>query len=522
MAQIKGGAVVMQSEANENGIQVFVRDLPKGSKIHAQIGTIPATNIDIVDEIEIHTLILIDNSLSITEKNREKITLVLRQFFEQKSEQEKVSLAVFGEEISYLTKQESDSDKLSKALERIEYKNQESFLTDILYEELQSLDLDDGYVRLIIATDGVDNRTIGYTRTELQDALKQYEYPVYSLGAIYKENYEELENLFALSRMTEGKYFLLDDYEEYGEIVTGLNDSITGVQIHIPSEYQDGSEKNLLLSIETEPANVELKKQVTMPFSIQGEDDIKEQEELQEERDEEEVREVSSEVSAAISEEEEEPVAVTEITPTTGGLPIPIGVLIGGGIGLLAVIVAVTTIIILRTKKEKQKKENQNQSTYTPPPLYEQNEKTWMIESNQRKDLANDNQRTLVLQNGFDEERTMCLDEDGEGTVCLSSAPYTILLRDRNDSFKEFRHGLQDSLILGRLARKGADIVLDYEPTVSGRHCKISVENGQFFVEDLNSSNKTYVDGMIVEDRRSFISGSILKMGKLEMIVEIL
>ncbi|MFA6319230.1 MAG: FHA domain-containing protein [Elusimicrobiota bacterium] len=49
----------------------------------------------------------------------------------------------------------------------------------------------------------------------------------------------------------------------------------------------------------------------------------------------------------------------------------------------------------------------------------------------------------------------------------------------------------KDSLTVGRKADN--DVVID-NPAVSGHHCKISVQGGTCFVEDLDSTNGTYVN----------------------------
>lgn len=49
----------------------------------------------------------------------------------------------------------------------------------------------------------------------------------------------------------------------------------------------------------------------------------------------------------------------------------------------------------------------------------------------------------------------------------------------------------KDVLTVGRKPEN--DIIID-NPTVSGQHCKIFIQGGTYFVEDLNSTNGTYVN----------------------------
>lgn len=58
---------------------------------------------------------------------------------------------------------------------------------------------------------------------------------------------------------------------------------------------------------------------------------------------------------------------------------------------------------------------------------------------------------------------------------------------------------LKDRLIIGR--RESCDIALKFN-NVSGQHCRLSVEQGYWFVKDLGSRNGTKVDGRPVIRKR--------------------
>jgi two-component system, cell cycle response regulator len=67
------------------------------------------------------------------------------------------------------------------------------------------------------------------------------------------------------------------------------------------------------------------------------------------------------------------------------------------------------------------------------------------------------------------------------------------------------------SLVLGR----GEDcaMVLN-DPGLSRRHCRIIKEGEQLFIEDLDSSNGTFVDGEIVRGRRPLAEGARIHLGR--------
>lgn len=65
-----------------------------------------------------------------------------------------------------------------------------------------------------------------------------------------------------------------------------------------------------------------------------------------------------------------------------------------------------------------------------------------------------------------------------------------LLLKFNAAVIKEIPIGL-DALVVGR--KPDNDIVID-NPAISGRHCRISLESGTYFVEDLESTNGTFVN----------------------------
>ena len=243
-------AAILQSITKDDTICLFISGLGEFNAVTGQIGREPVEIVNTTEDIGGHTIIMIDNSLSVTKDNMAKAKDILKQYIENKTEDEKISLAVYGADIQFLTEKETEKEQLMEALEGIANEDKDTYLTDVLYDELQTLEGKTEYTKFIVVTDGVDNKEIGYTKEELSEYLKSNPYPVYSLGCKYKSNDEQLKNLFAISRLTNAGYYLLDDYEEYDEIEGGLHEAVTCVEIKIPDELKDGGEKNILLSFE--------------------------------------------------------------------------------------------------------------------------------------------------------------------------------------------------------------------------------------------------------------------------------
>lgn len=97
---------------------------------------------------------------------------------------------------------------------------------------------------------------------------------------------------------------------------------------------------------------------------------------------------------------------------------------------------------------------------------------------------------------------------------------YTLHLTDVKNPGRTFKAPIESAVTIGRKAEK-ADIVIDYEKSVSAGHCKISVSDGKFYVEDLESANGTLINGIPVREKMELYSESVLTLGRLELKVQI-
>lgn len=478
---------ILQSILKDDNICLFIRGLDEYENVTGQVGREPVEIAGSGSDISIHTIILLDNSLSVTKDSMGKVKEILRQYAEKKSDKEKVSLAVYGTDIQYLTEEETDSAKLMEALENVVNEDKDTYLTDVLYDELQKLSGKTEYTRFLVITDGVDNKAIGYTKEELADYLKENAYPVYSIGCTYKNNEEQLKNLFAISRLTKAGYYLLDDYEEYGEIVESLCEPVTCVEIRIPDELKDGSVKNILLTFEGAGSTVEISEELTMPFGLKEAEPISEPVETPSPEPD-----TTPEVESAPSPTQE-PVEETQEQEAQIDL-ISIAAVVVIGIALISLF-----ILNLRKKSKTnngRKEKNRKEKTAENPVKEDESEHTVLAES------TADAGATVFL-NGRDNAK------------CI------VVLRDLQNPDRVFRYPLSDKVLVGRKYGDGVNIVLNYEGTVSARHCEISMQGERFYIRDLNSSNGTFVNESRVEGTMEFTSGSNLRLGNLSMIVEI-
>ncbi len=442
-----------------------------------QIAQYPCEQVSVIlpEDIRIHTIILLDNSLSISEDNRGKIKDILRQYVQGMLKNEMVSLATFGENINFLARKSQNAEEITQCIDAIEFQDQDTYLTDYLFQTLEEIEKDAEYTRFIVISDGVDNKAIGITKEELLIKLKETSRQVNTIGHIYGDNASELKNMFALSRATNGDEFLIEDVEDVSTIVEKIHDcsNIFCVKANIPQNLMDGADRHVLLNIHTSEGDAEVTGEIAMPFTV-----IEQEPEV-----------------------EAEPTPKPTLEPTPKPTPIPEltpeivseekhtdsrGHIIVGAI----LLVTATCILIFYQKKRNHK----------------------IKQSDKQEVLVRDKsvEQKVIAENIATQEETMILD-----------GRYLLVLRDRAKPERIFRYPLDGHVVVGRNIDM-VQIPIDYNLTVSGQHCEFYSRNNRFFIRDMNSVNHTYVEGKMIIGESEIVSGSIVKLGEVEFCVEIM
>lgn len=109
-------------------------------------------------------------------------------------------------------------------------------------------------------------------------------------------------------------------------------------------------------------------------------------------------------------------------------------------------------------------------------------------------DETHQDEKTILLDETYPDEETVLLSDeyvDDEATVLLQEIPTAIMY------IKHIRTNTiikidSDQFIIGKSSV--CDYVIEGNPTVSRKHARIYKENNEFWLEDLESSNHTYID----------------------------
>lgn len=126
-----------------------------------------------------------------------------------------------------------------------------------------------------------------------------------------------------------------------------------------------------------------------------------------------------------------------------------------------------------------------------------------------------------IIENPENRSYYSPVDESDENyTMLLTDSEPRILLSlvDVNQPEYTFSAPLGDSMdshiTIGRSPSNA--IALDYDKSVSLRHCEIFRQGVGFYIKDLHSANGTFVDNVAVQESAEITDGCVIRLGRLE------
>lgn len=476
VCRAEGKPVVMEANTGETDISIYVKNAGSSlSDITVQIGASQSSQVTCrtIEDSEFETLILIDNSLSIPQNTRGRIFDFLQKFIDGKAGNEKIAIGVFSREITYLTDYTGNRQELTDAAASITYQNQETYITDMLYELYSreySANPKDVYRRIIIIADGIDNESLGYTTDELNQLIRENPYPIYTIGCNTGKNNDELERFFALARLSSAGYFLLDSEEAVSAIADELGGDRQIVKIAAvpPEDMMDGSTRSVKINFQEQSVSVEMK----MPQQVKQEETT----EVFESTEPETVEEASA-VETTVEETQDDSQRISAVK----------FIMCVVVFWILVLIVIIAWIAVRHFRKKRQKEKRQTQ--------------TLMM------------QRELELREALSDGAAM--QQSGHQRPIAY-----IVLTDVYSPDRSFRAPLNRDVVIGR-NRTACQIVLDYDQSVSAQHCRIYTMGSKLMIKDLQSSNGTFMNGNRIFADTELVSGSIITLGRLTMRFEL-
>lgn len=467
---------VREQKMTANGLTLYLEQGGNEGPVSVRIGS-EILEVEAIEnvgrEYPIVTWILVDNSASITSSDRNRTKQMLTDLVAGKAAEEYFNLCTYDEELRTLVENSNDYSQLKGTIDGIKYNNQKAYLLDALGLVIEKAGESGEYVRVIVIGDRIELNPNGLTMDELERKLDASNIPIYVLGCKDKNNAQELNEMYALSRMTGAAHWTLTELDEPLSVVSTMSSGEIPfrVDVNVPEELKDGNTKGVLL---TYVDGTTISAQVTMPFG--------------------EIVKPDPETGPS-TEPETEP--ATE--PETNPIPMPepqqkpdkktdplIFILIGAGVVLLAAIGFLAYFFI---KKRREKNE--------------------IVPVDGSRMEAGGTEYFAGV--GEKPEQTQLLVDGGRKLM--------LCLTDKSNGIRRMEAPLRGRVLVGRGGSN--QIVLDYDRTVSNRHCEIFMDGNTLMIRDLNSSNGTFVDGKKVVDQAELSNGSVLKLGRLELKVEI-
>lgn len=474
----KQPAAVLGDRQAAGAVYVYVRGM-SGSDVtvdSVQIGSERCNDMEIIPPEKgkpLRTLLLLDNSLSTGNNWGADAKSFLSELIDDRAENEEIRIVTYAKEMTALSSYSSDDLALKNVIGGIRYENQESYLRDVLYRLLEEVNgsEDPCFYRFVIVADGADHQEIAYTENELLEKLRESGVPVYSVGVEAGNNNKELERFFSYARQSGGQYWSVKNGTERSAIRSVLKEEkqLLCIELHPQRALCDGSVKETKITFSD---GTELRTSLRMPFAS-GEEAV------------ETPTPTEAPTAAPTAEptpKKEKPAEEPEEEPSKT----PVYILLA----VVAVFSVLAIVFVIVSLAGKRKREIAERDKWNFLPEEEPAEKK--------------EERTVMMGPGRDPQREAARPSYAGGPV--------ILLTDTEDPSKSFRVVIRESITIGRKAP--ADIVLDHDQAVSGRHCMITLRGGRFFLRDLGSSNKTYYNGDQVVNETEIENGGILSIGK--------
>lgn len=173
------------------------------------------------------TLILLDNSASVSMPNREIVKETLKYLIRNAPESDTFALATFSEQTELLVDYGRDYDDYADAIDKISFMEKQTCMTDVLMQTLKDWEEGDFAMRnILLITDGMGHESTTYPIEELYFRLNEDSYPVYVLALSQQTNEMLLKRVGSLARISHGQIFYSEFEGSDAEVERQLSEQI--------------------------------------------------------------------------------------------------------------------------------------------------------------------------------------------------------------------------------------------------------------------------------------------------------
>ena len=420
-----------------------------------------ALNLETIGERDegVAILIAVDASLSMAGEPMDSIKAAIRQFIKEISDDDRVGIIVFHDDVQVISDFSSEKDTLHENVGKIEAIGQNTQLNRGMFKGLNMLHDDEGLPSnkvLIVLSDGKNEGTgTAYTDNDAIEKANEYNIPIYSIGYHTKSEKRYLWVLERISEKTGGRYNDAPTSKELNKIYS-----------HVFSQIQQQT-KLCYVSALSGPDSSEHTVSITV---------------------------TNSDGSSATAE-------VKIVVPMMTVVPSETNWIYPVGIVLLIIIVS---LLINNSNKKK---------------AQEEKEKLLHEQETLRKELADAKKTKKGEKPGDDSTQVVDAGPDPRQTVISGSAvgkEYQIQFHFESGPLTGQTKPISVGMSIGRSDKN--DLVIQ-DGTVSGQHCKIEYRGNQYMITDMNSTNGTIVNGNKVSTSE-LKQGDKIQLGKVQILVK--
>ncbi len=467
---------------SHNKVETFS---PESSDFTISFGkeNVPVLNVNTVEEAgeNVTCLCLVDVSGSLDEARMNEMKEILGHLTDNFKEGDSVCIVAMGDTLrtsGFLT----DKAEIQEQIDALTVLKEDTNLYQGVTESLQTLMAGENVNAkrcLLVLSDGAEDNTYGITREEVDAAIKESHIPVYTVGMVKNTSnqagLDSVKILGSFARVSEGGNHYVPKLDEMStqEIATDIwNDLMNGLVIKADTTnlYVTGQELYLKVSVNKEGVGSAEAGMNAYDSNIVFETETEE-----------------------IVEEtiEEEPLEDTE---SQGGNGL---IFLFVGIGLLLIIGAILTIILIRKKKKKGAKT------------------AAVSELDIENDDADENADLFNLEENVPEDG-MAVNPSAVNPVSYIMGGLDVrLIRMGIGETKTLSFQITDKVTMGRDKTK-SDFALEEDNGLSSVHCMFLYQNQGLYLQDVNSTNGTYVNGVPIKTPIRLNQDDVILAGSYE------
>ena len=443
--------------------------------------------------VPVKTILMLDNSKSV--KDFEGLRELLRLLVSNHMENEEFSLAVFDTGLEIISADSgvftNDYDHLLSLLDSVSQADRNTAVDNALMQALSYVTDDGSLYRIILASDGGDAVNSGLvTLQEVDSCLQEKPVILHTIGVQWNSSAANgLDGMAYLGR----KYGTFHTYEagSSGVILSDINEdsSIWYADAFISPSLQDGSIRSLKAEYLSADNSFTVSRDVRMPQSLLP---------------------VPTATPSPLPTPSPEPTPVPALQPVVTEIPEVLSTqsamdflgnimprssyLLAGGAVLLTAAAILAAVLLMRRKKQRAANEN-----IEPEELPDHEETEFYVERE-----AADEEDSYETQMMFAHPP-----EESVPELCL---------KDVKDPSRVLKSAIDGGITVGS-SRNYSDIVIEGDPTVSRKHAAFTLEGGKLCVEDLGSTNGTWMNRNRADRRTEVTNGDLVRCGDSEFIV---